>query len=305
MENTWRTAVFVVNGFLESGKTTFIKNAILMDPQLKEERILIICCEEGEAEYDDLPDNVLVHYVDDKENLTADVLKELDDDFDPTYVVAEYNGVWGMQHLYQTKIPMGWRVAGQFSVVDAETFAFYFANMKGIFADMLRLSSRVYVNRCQRDSNFKLMKDSIKSCSPRTDIIYMNDEEGIMNVTLEEDLPYDINDPVIMIKDEDYLTWYIDMTENPARYLGKTVMFSAQVGKPERFRNQYLLAGNMVITCCEDDKQFLGFVCRYERASSLKMGARMNLRCVVRFEEADEYGGNPGPVLYIKKAATI
>ena len=94
------------------------------------------------------------------------------------------------------------------------------------------------------------------------------------------------------------------MTENIERYLGKTVMFTAQVGKPERFREQYVLAGNMVVTCCEDDKQFFGFVCRYERASSLKMGAMMRLRCEVHFEAAAEYGGNPGPVLYIKKAVS-
>lgn len=304
MQNEWRTAVFVINGFLESGKTTFIKNAILMDPNLKEERILVICCEEGEEEYEGLPDNVLVHYVEDKDDLTPELLKKLDDSFSPTYVVAEYNGIWGMQSLYRTKIPMGWRVAGQFSVVDAATFENYYNNMKGIFADMLRLSARVYVNRCEKDSHFKFMKDSIKACSPRTDIIYMSDEEGIMNVTLEEDLPYDINDPVIMIQSDDYMTWYIDMTENIERYLGKTVMFTAQIGKPERFRDKYFLAGNMVITCCEDDKQFFGFVCRYERVSSLKMGTRMKLRCEVHFEEAPEYGGNPGPVLYVKKAVS-
>jgi hypothetical protein len=30
----------------------------------------------------------------------------------------------------------------------------------------------------------------------------------------------------------------------------------------------------------------------------------MKLRCEVHFEEAPEFGGNPGPVLYVKKAVS-
>ena len=45
--------VYLINGFLESGKTTFIKTT-LEDPEfINGDRILLIACEEGEEEYDE------------------------------------------------------------------------------------------------------------------------------------------------------------------------------------------------------------------------------------------------------------
>ena len=57
MQNNRGTVLYVINGFLESGKTTFIRNAIIRDPNIVRERVVIICCEEGELDYgDNLPD---------------------------------------------------------------------------------------------------------------------------------------------------------------------------------------------------------------------------------------------------------
>ena len=44
--------VFFINGFLEAGKTTFIKDLLKRDFFKIEEQTLIIACEEGEEEYD-------------------------------------------------------------------------------------------------------------------------------------------------------------------------------------------------------------------------------------------------------------
>ena len=43
--------VYLIAGFLDSGKTGFI-NGILRDGFAEEDRTLLICCEEGELEYD-------------------------------------------------------------------------------------------------------------------------------------------------------------------------------------------------------------------------------------------------------------
>ena len=45
--------VFVVNGFLESGKTSFIKDTLASEDFNDGARTLVIACEEGEEEYDD------------------------------------------------------------------------------------------------------------------------------------------------------------------------------------------------------------------------------------------------------------
>ena len=43
--------VYLFAGFLEAGKTRFI-NSILTDGFAKDERTILLCCEEGDLEYD-------------------------------------------------------------------------------------------------------------------------------------------------------------------------------------------------------------------------------------------------------------
>lgn len=70
--------VYLVAGFLDSGKTSFI-NGILEDGFAREDRTLLICCEEGDEEYEKKAlDNVTVVTVDDEEELTLAFCKELE-----------------------------------------------------------------------------------------------------------------------------------------------------------------------------------------------------------------------------------
>lgn len=299
-----KVPVFVINGFLEGGKTTFIQNAIIRDPKMEKERVVIVVCEEGETEFDNLPDNIHIHVIDDKEDIRSDVFGKLNEKYKPTMVIFEYNGVWGMQTLYQTPMPKAWRLVDQITVIDATTFESYFNNMKSIFADMLKSSTTVVMNRCTRQDDFKFYKDSIKRTNPQADIMYVNDEEGIMDIMLEEDLPYNLNDDVIKLDKEGYIVWYIDMMDNPARYEGKVVEYVAQAARPDYFRKGYFLAGNMVMTCCEDDMQFLGFVCKYDNAESIEEGGYVRVRGEIRHEFSPEYE-EEGPVIYLKSAVPV
>ena len=291
--------VFIVNGFLESGKSTFIQSAICEDPKMKKERVVIIACEEGEIDYEDIPDNFHVCMIDEKEDMTEEFFKKADEKYTPTYVIIEYNGIWGMESLYNAKMPSAWSIMDQLTIIDATTFESYFSNMKSIFADMLRASATVIMNRCTRNDDFKFYKDNIKRAAPRADIMYVSDIEGIMDITLEEDLPYNLNDEVISLNKESYIIWYIDMMDNIGRYVGKNVEFVGQVAKPKFFREECFHAGNMVMTCCEDDMQFLGFVCKYNNAKTLKEGSFIKLTGEIKFEFAPEYEAE-GPVIYVK-----
>ena len=62
---------YFINGFLESGKTTFIKNLFEQDYFKTGERTLLLLCEEGEEEYDEVilkKDNIFVAEIEDEEN---------------------------------------------------------------------------------------------------------------------------------------------------------------------------------------------------------------------------------------------
>ena len=304
MLNYKHIPVFVINGFLESGKTTFIYNAFIKDENILNERVALICCEEGEEEYADLPDNIRLYAVDDKDELTPEFLSDIKNDYKPTIVFIEYNGMWGMQKIYETKMPSPWRVVEQVTVIDSTTFSGYFANMKSVFADMMRSSTTVFVNRCTRQDDFKFYKNSIKNCAPHAEIIYLSDDEGPLQITLEEELPYDVDADVIEISRDNYMTWYIDMLDNPTRYIGKTVEYTGQIAKPDYFRDECFVAGNMVMTCCEDDMQFLGFLCKYDKATFLKEAALVRIRGKVGSEYAQEYESE-GPVIYVEKTTTL
>lgn len=67
--------VYLIAGFLDAGKTNFI-NGILKDGFAAEDKTLLICCEEGEEEYD--PHglfNVFTYTVEDQAELTPELLR--------------------------------------------------------------------------------------------------------------------------------------------------------------------------------------------------------------------------------------
>ena len=71
--------VYLVAGFLDAGKTNFI-NGILEDGFARQDRTLLLCCEEGEEEYNSRAlDNVTVITIEDEEELelAADACRQI------------------------------------------------------------------------------------------------------------------------------------------------------------------------------------------------------------------------------------
>ena len=138
--------------------------------------------------------------------------------------------------------------------------------------------------------------------------IVLEDAEGeIEQATLEEDLPYDINADVIEIKPEDYGIWYIDCMDQPERYQGKTVEFTAMVLKSPKFPKGQFVPGRMAMTCCEADMTFLGFMCKWKDAEKYRTKQWVKVRAKVGIEYQKDYHGE-GPVLYgenVESAAEI
>ena len=70
--------VYLIAGFLDAGKTDFI-NGILRDGFAAEDRTLLICCEEGENEYDPkVLGNVFTYNIEEQEQMTPALFKKLD-----------------------------------------------------------------------------------------------------------------------------------------------------------------------------------------------------------------------------------
>ena len=171
----------------------------------------------------------------------------------------------------------------------------YLTNLKPLFVEMVRGAELVLFNRCEDLKPLPGYRRSVKVVSPQAEVIFEDGQGEIENI-FEDDVPYDLKAPVIKIAREDYGIWYVDMMENPDRYRGKTVEFTAKVLKPRAFPSKVFLPGRMAMTCCADDTTFLGYVCRSAYAPKLKAGQWVDIRAKVRYANVSVYQGE-GPVL--------
>lgn len=290
--------VYVFTGFLDSGKTKFIQET-LEDPRFNAgERTLLLMFEEGEEEYDisSYPHRNVYIEVLDQQSITTKELQALAKKHKAQRVVAELNGMQLVGDLY-TRFPEDWAVAQEVMFADATTFMAYNANMRNLVMDKLVGAQMVVFNRLNPGEDIMPFHKLARAASRRIDILYDYTDGTTQFDDIEDPLPFDINAPVIEVKDEDYALWYRDVSEEPRKYDGKTVSFKGQVAKLRREKNGMFAPGRFVMTCCVDDIQFCGIPCRYAQGGELESRAWVQVTAKISAEKHALYKGELGPVL--------
>ena len=299
MEET-RVPIYLITGFLESGKTSFLNFTLQQDYFQIDGKTLLILCEEGEEEYDVealKQYNTDVEIIESEEDLTPERLAAMEILYQPERVIIEYNGMWLVSRFEEMEKPEGWAVEQHITCVDASTFQVYMANMKSLFMDMVRNADMVIFNRCEEDDPLPSYRRSIKVVNQRAEIIF-EDEEGELGDLFEDEMPFDIDAPVIDILPEDYGIWFVDAMDHPENYEGKTVKFKARVMKPRGMGSKFFVPGRTAMTCCADDTTFLGYVCKSAYAPKLNPGEWVEVTAKIGVERRNEYQGEEGIVLY-------
>ena len=294
-----RVPIYLITGFLESGKTTFLRFTLDQDYFQIDGKTLLILMEEGEEEYDTkalAKNNTVVEVIEKEEDLTTERLEAMEIIHQPDRVVIEYNGMWLVSRFYDMKLPFGWGVEQQITCVDGSTFQVYMANMKSIFMDMVKYTDMVVFNRCKREDPLANYRRSIKVSNQSAEVIF-EDEEGEIDDIFGDQMPFDVNAPVIEIPPEDYGIWFVDAMDHPDTYVGKAVRFKGRVMKPRGMGSKFFVPGRIAMTCCADDTTFLGFVCKSAFAPKLKEKEWVEVTAKVAFERRMEYQGD-GVVLY-------
>ncbi len=290
--------VYAFTGFLDSGKTKFIQET-LEDPRFNAgERTLLLVCEEGEEEYDfsTYPHQNIFLEVVDQQTVTTKYLQELTKKHKIQRVVAELNGMCMVGDLY-SRFPADWVLAQEVMFADSTTFIAYNANMRNLVMDKLVGGQMVVFNRLTPGQDIMPFHKIVRAANRRMDILY-DYTDGTTNYDeIEDPLPFDMDAPVITIKDEDYAIWYRDVTEEPQKYDGKTVNFKGQVALLRRMKDGMFAPGRFVMTCCEDDIQFCGVPCRYDQAKELEPRSWVAVTATVKAEKHTLYQGELGPVL--------
>ena len=297
--------VFVVTGFLDAGKTTFLTQILEEEGFSEEDKTLIIMCEEGEEEYDEktLSDlNIDVVSVDSQEDFTPEFLADCARIYKPECIFIEYNGMWKTQDLYDMKLPKGWFLNQVVTIVDGSTFDVYVNNMRSLMMDIFSQSELVIFNRCSEDMPLNSYRRSIKAVNRRAQVIFENEDAETIHLTVDE-MPFDVNADVIKVEDEDFGLWYIDALDNKDKYDGKTVEFKGKIYKSKDFPDGYFVPGRHAMTCCADDIRFIGFVCKTTHGDAMKNNHWVDVTAKIRYEYFPAYHGE-GPVLYLKHAVS-
>lgn len=290
--------VYAFTGFLDSGKTKFIQET-LEDPRFNAgERTLVLIFEEGEEEYDlsTYPHKNVYLETLDQQTVTTQQLAALEKKYRAERVVAELNGMQLVADLYN-RFPQNWVIAQEVMFADATTFNAYNSNMRNLVMDKLMGAQMVVFNRLTPGEDTMPLHKLARAANRRIDILYDYTDGTTKFDDVQDPLPFDINAPVIQIKDEDYALWYRDVTEEPEKYVGKTVCFKAQVAMLRRQKEGMFAPGRFVMTCCVEDIQFCGIPCRYADSKSLASRAWVQVTAKVSAEKHPLYKGDVGPVL--------
>lgn len=295
--------VYLFTGFLDAGKTQFMRQT-LNDPRFDTgERTLVILCEEGEEELDQeamAAKSVKIVTIDDPSELTEENLLALVKKNGAKRVLVEYNGMWQLSDLFNA-IPEELGIYQEMCFADATTFLSYNQNMRSLVVDKLKTAELIVFNRYSDSIDMQELHKICRGVSRGINIAYEYTDGRVKYDDIVDPLPFDVNAPSIKLEDRDYALWYRDVMEEPAKYNGKEMTFRGLVATDPKFPANSFAVGRHVMTCCVEDIQYMAVAAEWEGARELKSREWVNVTGKVSFERNRLYRGK-GPVLKITKA---
>lgn len=292
--------VYLFTGFLESGKTKFIRET-LEDKRFNDgEPTLLLLCEEGEEEYDvNAPymKNVTVCTFEDESEFNEENLIRLTRKAKAEKVIVEYNGMWLLNDFYE-KMPPDWVVYQELMFADANNIENYNANMRSLVYDKINSCELIIFNRCKKDADKMPLHKLVRAISRRVEIAYEYADGTAEYDDIVDPLPFDVNAPAFEIEDRDYALWYRDTTEGMEKYDGKTVTFKALAAIGKDFPADTFVGGRKLMTCCADDTIYAGFVCKSDKREMIKNGDWVKVTGKIEIRFNNLYG-RKGPVIYV------
>lgn len=277
---------YLFTGFLESGKSTCIQE-ILEEGNFEDGlKTLFLITEEGEVEVDGtlLSNNkVIPVIIEEEDELTEEKCIQLVKEYKPARIMIEVNGMWDLTKLINETLPENWVVVQTFTTVNAETFDVYINNMKSLLMAHFGQADLVIFNRCRADSDKPSMRRNVKAINRRAQVLFES-EDGSVESNIEEELPFDASADTIVLEDDDFGLWYLDASEHPDKYVGKTMVFKGQVYRNRTFPSNAFVPSREAMTCCADDISKIGFICHYPEASKWEINDWVKVTAKVRTE---------------------
>lgn len=288
--------VYAVAGFLDGGKTNFI-NGILQDGFANQDKTLLICCEEGDEEYDvDAMQNVVVEMIDDMDDFNKDALKKLEKKHHPRQVLIEYNGMWPFERL--NELPANWVLFQIMTFVYAPSFDVMSRNMGQLMMEKIKNADMLVFNRCTPEIAAALRKRNLRMVNRRADMFLDYEDGTTENYLTGDECPFDVTQDPIEIPDEDFGVWYVDAMDHPEHYDGKRVRLKAIMCHSKKYPGTFV-PGRFAMVCCANDTQFLGVVARGDALAQYRNRDWIEITATCKKEHFEAYQGD-GPILYVE-----
>ena len=266
--------IYIVAGFLDSGKTSLIQNMLEDDSFSRGQKTLLIVCEEGNEEYDESKlarQNVHLHMVDGAEDMTPTLFVELDRQYKPERVIMEYNNVFKFVTLAGMQMPRRWELVQVITMVDATTYELQMNNMRQLMTDPMQNSDLILFNRVEEGMPISSWRRQLRAMNGSATILFEFTDGHSDDGVSDEDLPYDMKADVIEITDEQFGTFYLDSMDHPKRYDGKVIRIKGQVFDDAAVPKGFFAFGRLAMTCCANDIQPITLLFRGDmRASKSK-----------------------------------
>jgi uncharacterized membrane protein YcgQ (UPF0703/DUF1980 family) len=226
-------------------------------------KYLIIQCEEGEEELDpsDFGDNVSLNFFDEEQKLTPDRISAMAKRAKADVLIVEYNGMWKLDSFYNA-LPDGFMVYQEIMIADSTTALSYNQNMRQLMVDKLQSSEMVVFNRVDESTDKRELHKLVRGVSRKANICYEDENGEIEFDQMEDPLPFDLEADVVEIKDEDFAIFYRDLTEDFAKYNGKTLRFKGIVALDPSLPKDNFAIGRHIMVCCADDIAYRGVVAK-------------------------------------------
>lgn len=295
--------VYIFTGLLESGKTTLVHEVVAGEEDfLMPGKTVLLQCEEGETSY---AKDFLEKY--DIELISIGDVSELNEAFwdecarnyDPAQIIVEWNGMWNLEDLFDSGSPEEWFVGGIYSTVNGATLESYLQNMRKLLMEPLRESNLLIINRCDENIDRVKYRRTFKAMNPQVQVVFERPDGTLYDNDLDH-MPFNYSGPKVEINDMDYGIWYLDAMDNPEHYMGKNVHFKARFCESSEEGLKCFVPGRHVMTCCEDDIEFMGFVCYYDGMMNFAHGEWIEIEAKFDYGPCDLYGpGENGPMLYL------
>lgn len=291
--------VYLIAGFLDAGKTSFI-NDTLTDGFAGEDKTLLIQCEEGEEEYDPQAlRNVSVVTAACEEEITRQTLQIWEKKYQPKQVMVEYNGMWSLEKFWRT-LPDNWILYQVMTLVKADTFDLYARNMGQQMMEKITNADLIIFNRCTPELRDALRRRNLRMTNRHAEIYLENVDGSSENYLTGDESPFDLTPPVVEIPDDDFGVWYVDVMDHPDRYVGKTLHMKLVMFRSKKWKGT-ACPGRFAMVCCANDIQFLGLVAEGDALSPYQN--RQWMDALVRMEicEHPAYKGR-GPLMHVLEA---